>query len=108
MQVDCQKITPLVDYIKIDRTTVSCHFKCPVSGKKIVSTVAFEPFEGKVSLSWRDYLFHPVKSYNKYFHTPIVIYAQECDKSIIVKAFDQVASDFIWDEKLELYRLKEV
>jgi len=106
MQVDCQKITPLVDYIKIDRTTVSCHFKCPVSGKKIVSTVAFEPFEGKITLTLKDWLFHPLQSYKKYFHTPIVIYAQECNKSIILKAFKQVASDFIWDDEKESYRLK--
>ena len=108
MQVECEKIMPLLDYIKIDKSVVACHFKCPVSKKKIVSTVAFEPYDGKIVLSWKDYLLHPLKSYNRYLHTPIVIYSQECEKSIVLKAFKQVASAFIWDENLQLYRLKEL
>jgi hypothetical protein len=107
MQVSCENIISLVDYIKIDTSTVICHFKCPVSGEKIVSAIPFEPYDGKILLSWQDWLFHPRQSYEKFYHTPIVIYAKECEKSIILKAFAQVSSAFVWDEKIKSYKLKE-
>ena len=64
-----ESIAELVDYVQIDRFYICCHFKCRVKGKTVVSTVAFEPYDGKIEFTWSDIMFHPIRSYKKYYHT---------------------------------------
>jgi len=103
MLISHQSINSLVEYVKVDSFSIVCHFKCKETNKRVVSTVAFEPYEGKISFSWQDILFHPIKSYNKYYHTPITIYADEIHKTIVLKAFKQVSKEFKWNDKTKSY-----
>lgn len=96
MQRIHENIIPLLDYIKIDSFYVVCHFKCNVTNKKIVSSVPFEPYSGAIKISWQEMLLHPIKSYNRYYHTPITIYADDCHDTIVLKAFKKVSSKFKW------------
>ena len=96
-------INSLIDYVKIDRFAVVCHFKCKVTNKHIVSTVPFEPFEGKIEITWQDILLHPIDSYNRYYHTPITIYAKDNHDTILLKAFTKVSSKFKWSSKYNQY-----
>lgn len=102
---DVQKkaIISLVDFVKIDRFYVSCHFKCHERDKTVVSTVPFEPYDGKIELTWKDMLLHPIKSYNIYYHTPITIYGNKCHETIVLKAFKNVENNFIWNQEKEKY-----
>jgi hypothetical protein len=93
----------LIDFVHIDKLYISCHFKCNIKNKTVVSTVPFEPYDGKIELKWQEMLFHPIKSYNKYYHTPIVIYAKDTNKTIVLKAFKKVSNYFIWDKHLNKY-----
>ena len=98
-----EKITSLLEYVKIDKFYVSCHFKCSVTNKTVVSTVPFEPYEGKIELSWQDIVFHPIQSWDKYYHTPITIYNSECKDTIVKKAFKKVSKYFKWDADTQKY-----
>ena len=98
-----KNIASLVELVRIDRFSVSCHFKCSVKNKTIVSTVAFEPFEGKIDISWQDILLHPIESYNRYYHTPITIYGNNCQDTIVLKAFKKVSNHFIWNSQQQKY-----
>ena len=91
-----KNIVPLLDYIKIDSFYVVCHFKCDITNKSVVSSVPFEPYSGAIEISYKDMLFHPIKSYNRYYHTPIIIYANECHETIVLKAFKKVSNKFKW------------
>lgn len=71
-----------------------CHFKYKTTNRSIVSSVPFEPYEGKIEFSWQELLLHPFKSYNRYYHTPIVIYGNDTHETIVLKAFKKVSSHF--------------
>ena len=103
MLVTHENIVRLLDYVKIDESTVVCYFKCEETNKSIVSVVPFEPYDGKIVLTWKDMLLHPFKSYNRYYHTPIVIYGNECKNTIVLKAFKQVSNNFVWNKKKQKY-----
>lgn len=98
-----EHVNALIDFVKIDRFYVSCHFRCKVKGKTVVSTVPFEPYEGKIEFTWQDLLFHPVRSYNRYYHTPITIYGADSHHTIVIKAFKKVSNNFIWSQKDNQY-----
>ena len=98
-----EKITSLLEYVKIDKFYVSCHFRCSVTNKTVISTVPFEPYEGKIELSWQDIVFHPIQSWDKYYHTPITIYDLACEDTIVKKAFKKVSKYFKWDVDTQNY-----
>lgn len=98
-----EKIVPLLDYVKIDRFSVVCHFKCKTKDKTIVSTVPFEPYHGKIEITWQDILLHPIESYNRYYHTPITIYGNDCHETIVIKAFEKVSNYFDWNHEEQKY-----
>lgn len=98
-----QKIITLLEYIKIDSFSIVCHFKCKKTNKLVVSTVAFEPYEGKIEFTWQEILFHPLKSYNRYYYTPITIYSDEMNETIVLKAFKKVSKHFKWNHDTNSY-----
>jgi len=104
MQYD--KIIALLDHIEIDATTLRYHFRCQECEKKIVSIIPFEPYDGKIILTWKDILLHPLKSYERYYHTPIVIYGNESEKTVLFKAFEKVSNHFSWNDKSQKYMCK--
>jgi len=101
-----ENIIKLLEFVRIDKYYIVCHFKCKVKNKTVISSVAFEPYDGKIELTWLDILFHPIKSYNRYYHTPITIYGNNCHETIVLKAFMNVAKKFRWDFKEEKYIIK--
>lgn len=98
-----KQVTSLLDYVKIDKFYVICHFKCQVKNKTVVSTVPFEPYDGKIEITWQDVLFHPIRSYNRYHHTPITIYGNNTHETIVLKAFEKVSKYFEWSAKEQKY-----
>ncbi len=105
MQIVHKNVLSLVDYLQINSLNITCHFKCKSTNKTIVSQVPFEPFEGRVELSWSEMLFHPFKSYNRYYHTPITIYGNDTHETIVLKAFMKVSNHFKYNTKDEKYIL---
>ena len=103
MPITDKEIVSLLDYIRIDKYYVSCHFKCLIKNKTVISTVPFEPYEGKIEITWQDVMLHPIKTYNRYYHTPITIYSDHSHKTIVVKAFKHVAKHFKWNSKEQKY-----
>ena len=101
-----ENILPLVDFVKIDEFYVVCHFKCKVTNRSVISTVPFEPYEGKIEFTWQDILFHPIESYNRYYHTPIKIYGPDTHHTIVQKAFEKVAKHFRWSSQQHKYIYK--
>jgi len=101
-----EKILPLLDYIEVNSTTILYHFRCKESDKKVIATMPFEPYDGKVSLKWTEILLHPFKAYYRYYHTPIVIYSDQQEHSILLKAFNVISHHFIWNEKKQKYIYK--
>jgi len=102
MQED-RDILSLLDHVKIDSYTVTCYFKCSQTNKSIISVVPFEPYNGKIELTYKDILLHPIKSYNRYYHTPIVIYSNKNDNTIVYKAFKKVSAKFRWNAQNNKY-----
>lgn len=100
-----QNIVSLLDYVKIDKFYVSCHFKCSVKNKSLVSIVAFEPYDGKIVITLKQMLRHPIQSYNRYYHTPITIYSNDCQETIVLKAFEKVSKHFTWNQEEKRYIL---
>ncbi len=98
-----KNVTPLLEFVKMDRFYVVCHFRCRVTNKTIISSVPFEPYEGKIVISWQDILIHPIESYNRYYHTPITIYNHDSHKTIVLKAFEKIASYFEWSSSYNSY-----
>ena len=96
-------IFSLLDHVKIDRFSIVCHFKCKKTNKSIVSKVPFEPYKGAIIITWKDVLFHPIESYKKYYHTPIVIYGNDHHETIVLKAFEKVSTHFRWNAQLQKY-----
>jgi len=103
LRVDYKHVVDLLESIKIDSFSVVCHFKCEETNRSIVSVVAFEPYDGKIELTLKDILLHPFKTYNRYYHTPIVIYGEDAQKSIVVKAFEKVSNSFRWNPQKQKY-----
>ena len=103
MSINNTNIAPLLEHIKINEFYVICHFKCRVTSKTVISTVAFEPYDGKIEISWKDLLFHPINSYNRYYHTPITIYNQDFNNTIVLKAFEKVSYCFEWSNSYNTY-----
>lgn len=103
MSIVHQNIISLLEYVKIDSFSIVCYFRCQKTNKSIVSTVAFEPYEGKIEFTWKDLLFHPVKSYQRYYHTPIVIYGSQMNETIVLKAFQKVSKHFKWNKETNSY-----
>lgn len=98
-----REILELLDSIEIDKFYVICHFKCHFTHKTVISTVPFEPYDGKIEITLKDILLHPIKSYNRYYHTPITIYNHNCNDTIVLKAFEKVSKYFVWDTHLNKY-----
>lgn len=103
MLITNEKVILLLDYVKVDSYSVICHFKCKQTNKSVVSAVPFEPFKGKITFTYQEIFLHPIKSYNKYYHTPITIYGKKTEETIILKAFKKVARHFVWDAKKEMF-----
>jgi len=103
MQTTHDGVIFLLDSLKMDRSNVICYFRCDVTKKTIVSSVPFEPYDGKIELTWQDMLFHPIKSYNRYYHTPITIYNENCHETIVLKAFEKVSNHFIYNRQKKRY-----
>ena len=103
MRNNPKHITDLVDFVRIDQSYISCHFKCKIKDKTVVSTLAFEPYNGKIEISTLDMILHPIKSYNKYYHTPITIFAEDCHETIVLKAFKKVSNYFVWNQQQDCY-----
>jgi hypothetical protein len=96
-------VISLLDFVQIDRFYVSCHFKCSIKNKTVISTVPFEPYQGKIIITWQEMLFHPIESYNRYYHTPITIYGNDCHETIVLKAFENVSKHFKWNSEYKKY-----
>lgn len=103
MQIHNKNVVSLLDSVKMDKFYVVCHFKCKVTNKTVISTVPFEPYEGKIEFTWKEILLHPIESYNRYYHTPITIYGGNTHETIVVKAFERVSKYFTWNQKLQKY-----
>jgi len=98
-----KSIIKLLDHIKIDRFYVVCHFKCNTTQKVVVSTVPFEPYTGKIEITAKDMFLHPIESYNRYYHTPITIYGNNCQETVVLKAFEKISEYFKWDNEKQKY-----
>ncbi|MEA1982403.1 MAG: hypothetical protein U9N39_02570 [Campylobacterota bacterium] len=103
MPVTNAKVVSLLDYVKIDSFSVICHFKCKETNKSVISSVPFEPYEGKIEFTWQDILLHPIKSYKRYYHTPITIYSNDIHETIVLKAFLNVSNNFKWSSEKNSY-----
>lgn len=97
-------LNKLLHHVKIDQFYVVCYFRCKVKNKTVISKIPFEPYNGKIEFTWKDILFHPIRSYNIYYHTPIKIYDySKYDETLVQKAFNKVSKYFRWDSKLQNY-----
>lgn len=103
MQAHKKAVSALVESVCVDGNSVVCHFRCDIKDKIISSRVPFEPYDGKIEISFLDMLLHPFQSYNRYYHTPITIYGNDCEETIVLKAFENVAKYFIWNQESEKY-----
>ena len=103
MSIASKSVLPLLEYVKIDTFSIVCHFKCTQTNKSIVSIVPFEPFDGKIEFTWQELLLHPLRSYRRYYHTPIIIYASDMHETIVLKAFQKVADKFRWNAQKQIY-----
>ncbi len=103
MNISKNVVMSLLDSVKVDRFQVICYFKCKVMNKTLVSTVPFEPYDGKIIITWKDILFHPIKSYKRYYHTPIKIYSPDCKDTVVLKAFEKVSKHFVWSAEEQKY-----
>lgn len=106
MRLNPNNILELVDYVSIDTEFISFYFRCPIKNKTVVSTLFFEPFSGTINISIFDMIFHPIKSYEKYYHTPIVVYSQDINETIVLKAFKKISHYFTWNRERECYIYK--
>ena len=101
--LNSKSIINLLDHVKIDKFYVVCHFKCSMTKKVVVSTVPFEPYSGKIEITWQEALLHPIQSYNRYYHTPITIYGNDCKDTVVLKAFEKISEYFKWDSEKQRY-----
>lgn len=107
MDVNTAGVLELLDSVKIDKFYIICHFKCSITEKAIISTLAFEPYHGKIEISVKDMILHPFRSYHKYYHTPIIIYDNKSQETIVLKAFERIQQYFRWDHNIQKYVFRE-
>ncbi len=107
MRESNESIRELLTRVKVDKFHVSCYFRCDVTNKTVVSTLPFEPYEGKIEFTWQEILLHPIQSYNRYYHTPITIYGNDFSETIVLKCFEKIRDKFVWDRELSRYIYKE-
>ena len=103
MKVTHENIINLLEYVKVDSFSIVCHFKCMQSNKSVISAVPFEPYEGKMEFTWQEIVLHPINSYNRYYHTPIIIYGGDTHETIVLKAFQKVSKNFRWSSEKKSY-----
>lgn len=101
--IKTKSVISLLEHVKMDRNYVVCHFKCNVTNKVVVSTVPFEPYNGKIEIKPKDILLHPIKSYHRYYHTPIIIYGKNSQETVVLKAFEKISEYFKWDDEKKQY-----
>ena len=86
-----------VERVHVDRYNVYCYFTCKDDNERvrhILSTLPFEPYEGKIELTYKDILLHPKRSWDRYYHTPITIFSHENQETIVRKAFSLIENKF--------------
>ncbi len=98
-----ENVVSLLEYVHVDRFYISCYFRCQVKNKTILSVLPFEPYDGKIVISLKQKLLHPIQSYNRYHHTPITIYANDCHETIVLKAFKKISNNFTWNQEHNKY-----
>ena len=103
-----EQILDLLEHVKVDQWYVICYFRCRVTYKSVIATLPFEPYEGAITFTWKDLLFHPLRSYKRYYHTPIKIYAKEVENTLVFKAFTKVAKQFEWSQHYNTFIYKDV
>jgi len=103
MLENSKKVISLLDFVKVDKSSVVCHFRCKIKNKTVVSTVPFEPYNGRIEISTKEILLHPIESYNRYYHTPITIYGSNTQETIVLKAFEKVAQYFEWNSEEQIF-----
>jgi hypothetical protein len=103
MQTHYDKIVSLVEVVKINSSYISYYFYCPITKKRVISTLPFEPYSGKITFSYKEILLHPIKSYHKYYHTPIVVYDANTEETILLKAFAKVQHQFEWHNEKQSF-----
>lgn len=92
-----EQILSHLERVHVDKFNVYCYFTCKDDSNKerhILSTLPFEPYEGKIEFKYIDLLLHPLESWDRYYHTPITIYSQENQHSIVQKAFSRIEDKF--------------
>jgi hypothetical protein len=92
-----EQILSHLERVHVDKFNVYCYFTCKDEKDRerhILSTLPFEPYEGKIELTYKDVLLHPLKSWDRYYHTPIMIYSQENQKTLVQKAFSLIEDKF--------------
>ena len=98
-----KEVISLLELVKVDEFYVTCYFRCKITKRLIISSVPFEPYDGKIEITWQEMLMHPFQSYDRYYHTPITIYDNNCNDTIVLKAFEKVSSAFEWSYKKNCY-----
>ena len=93
------KIVSLLEVVRVNGFYISYYFYCPVTQKRVIATLPFEPYSGKITFTYKEILLHPIKSYQKYYHTPVVVYDPNNEESILLKAFMQVQNKFQWHDE---------
>ena len=106
MPIKHKNIVSLLESIRVDEFYIVCHFRCKVKNKTIISTVPFEPYNGKIEFKWTDIVFHPIKSYKRYYHTPIIIFGDKSKETILLKAFKNVSNKFVWNKEEQKFIIK--
>ncbi len=105
-KIPYEEILNHLERVHVDKHNVYCYFTCIDEKERvrhIISTLPFEPYEGKIIFSYADVILHPLRSWEKYYHTPITIYSKENHKSIVQKAFSFIEDKFYFkDDKLYL------
>ncbi|WP_345991383.1 hypothetical protein [Sulfurimonas sp. HSL-1716] len=92
-----EQILNYVERVHVDKFNVYCYFTCKDERDRvrhILSTIPFEPYEGKMVFSYKDVLLHPFRSWERYYHTPITIYSPDNQETIVQKAFALIEDKF--------------
>ncbi|MBU0632777.1 hypothetical protein KKA17_09025 [bacterium] len=96
-RIPYEQILGHLERVHVDKHNVYCYFTCKDESNRerhILSTLPFEPYEGKMVFTYKDVLLHPFKTWDRYYHTPITIYSYENQKSIVEKAFSLIENKF--------------
>jgi hypothetical protein len=93
-------LAEFLESVHVDQSHIHCHFLYDDGNgrlKQVVSTVPFEPYEGPIVFTLKDILLHPLSSLHRYYHTPITVYSDSIDESIVKKAFEKISDRFYFD-----------